>query len=189
MKLLSSAFFLIISLMSSAVAEDWPQWFGPQRDGVWREDGIIDKFPEGGPKVLWRTPVNRGYAGPSVAGNRVFVMDRKALDTAEAKAKGARTGKKQGNERLLCLDATTGKVIWEKAYHCPYTMSYSAGPRVTPLVDGDRVYTFGGEGNLICRTVKDGAEKWSHDFKKFFGVATQTWGFAASPLVYEDLLI
>ncbi|MDB4566870.1 hypothetical protein N9Z78_02595, partial [Akkermansiaceae bacterium] len=80
MKLLPSAFLLIIALVSSAVAEDWPQWFGPQRDGVWREDGIIDKFPEGGPKIVWRTPVNRGYAGPSVAGNRVFVMDRKALD-------------------------------------------------------------------------------------------------------------
>lgn len=189
MKSLFSASLLLVILPLTAIADDWGQWFGPQRDGVWRETGILEKFPSGGPKVLWRTPVNRGYAGPSVVGDRVFVMDRKALNTAEAKAEGARTGNKQGNERLLCLDAATGKVIWEKAYDCPYTMSYSAGPRVTPLVDGDRVYTLGGEGNLICRSAEDGAEKWSHDFKKLFAVKTQTWGFAASPLVYEDLLI
>ena len=182
-------FLLLSFLLPSALADDWPQWFGPEHDGVWRETGIIDKFPDGGPKVLWRTPVNRGYAGPSVAGDRVFVMDRKALDTQEAKAKGARTGEKQGNERLLCLNAVTGKVIWEKAYDCPYTMSYSAGPRVTPLVDGDRVYTFGGEGNLICRATEDGSKKWAHDFKDLFNVKTQTWGFAASPLVHGDLLI
>ena len=187
-------FFLLLSVIHAALlfpaaADDWPQWFGPERDGVWRENGILEKFPAGGPKILWRAPVNRGYAGPSVAGNRVFVMDRKALNTAEAKIKGARTGKKQGNERLLCLDATTGKVIWEKAYNCLYTMSYSAGPRVTPLVDGNRVYTFGGEGNLICRAIEGGEEKWSHDFKKLFGVTTQTWGFAAAPLVHGDLLI
>ncbi|MDB4792383.1 PQQ-like beta-propeller repeat protein, partial [bacterium] len=189
MKSLFSASLLLVLLSVTAIADDWGQWFGPQRDGVWRETGILEKFPSGGPKVLWRTPVNRGYAGPSVVGDRVFVMDRKALNTAEAKAKGARTGNKQGNERLLCLDAATGKVIWEKTYDCPYTMSYSAGPRVTPLVDGDRVYTLGGEGNLICRSAEDGAEKWSHDFKKLFAVKTQTWGFASSPLVYEDLLI
>ncbi len=189
MKSLLSASLLFLALSAPATADDWPQWFGPQRDGVWRETGIIDKFPSDGPKVLWRTPVNRGYAGPSVAANRVFVMDRKALDTPEAKAEGARTGQKQGNERLLCLDATTGKVIWEKAYDCPYTMSYSSGPRVTPLVDGDRVYTFGGEGNLICRATENGAEKCSHDFKKLFAVKTQTWGFAAAPPVHGDLLI
>ncbi len=141
MKSLLSASLLFVALSVSAIADDWPQWFGPQHDGVWRETGIIDKFPSGGPKVLWRTPVNRGYAGPSVAGDRVFVMDRKALNTPEAKAEGARTGNKQGNERLLCLDASTGKVIWEQAYDSPYTMSYSAGPRATPLVDGERVYT------------------------------------------------
>ena len=176
MKSLLSASLLFLALSAPATADDWPQWFGPQRDGVWRETGIIDKFPSDGPKVLWRTPVNRGYAGPSVAANRVFVMDRKALDTPEAKAKGARTGQKQGDERLLCLDAASGKVIWEKTYDCPYTMSYSSGPRVTPLVDGELVYTFGGEGNLICRATEDGAEKWSHDFKKLFAVKTQTWG-------------
>ena len=172
-----------------APAEDWPQWFGPNRDGVWRETGIVEKFPKGGPKVLWRTPIQRGYAGPAVSGDRVYVMDREADDSREARARAARTGFKPGNERLLCLDATTGRIIWEKSHRCAYTMAYSAGPRVTPTVDGDRVYTFGGEGNLICRSTKDGAEKWSHDFKKLFSVETQTWGFAAGPLIHGDLII
>src|SRR5437762_12330213 len=61
-----------------AQADDWPQWLGPQRDGVWRETGIVEKLPEGGPKVLWRVTVNSGYCGPAVANGRVFFMDRVA---------------------------------------------------------------------------------------------------------------
>ncbi len=172
-----------------AVADDWPQWHGPQRDGVWRETGILDKFPEGGPKVRWRTPINRGYAGPAVAGGRVYLMDRKVVDTPEAKNQAAKTGLVPGNERLVCLDATSGKVLWEKSYDCPYSVAYSSGPRVTPTVDGERVYTLGAEGHLYCRDTKDGAERWSHDFQKRFKVRTQVWGFAAAPLVHGDLLI
>ena len=71
--------------VGSAYSEDWPQWLGVQRDGVWREDGIIDSFPEGGPKVLWRTKLGGGYSGPSIANGRVFVMDRIA-DEIEARA-------------------------------------------------------------------------------------------------------
>ena len=101
MKSLRSAILLFFALPVFALADDWPQWFGPQRDGVWRETGILEKFPSGGPKVLWRTPVNRGYAGPSVSGERVFVTDRQVIDSPEANAEGARTGQKQGNDRLL----------------------------------------------------------------------------------------
>src|SRR6516165_6453495 len=60
----------------SARADDWPQWLGPKRDSVWRETGILEKFPKGGPKVLWRTPIGGGYSGPAVAGDRVYVTDR-----------------------------------------------------------------------------------------------------------------
>src|SRR5215471_1170750 len=59
-----------------ARADDWPQWLGPQRDGVWREKGIVDKFPAGGPKARWRTPIGAGYAGPAVVNGRVYVTDR-----------------------------------------------------------------------------------------------------------------
>src|SRR2546423_8745176 len=79
-------------------ADDWPQWLGPQRDGVWRETGILSSFPKGGPAVRWRTPIGGGYAGPAVARGRVFVTDRQAAPGAKGKKK--RTGK----ERVLCLD-------------------------------------------------------------------------------------
>ena len=68
-------FVFVLAAASAARADDWPQWLGPKRDGVWRETGILDKFPKGGPKVLWRKPVGQGYAGPAVAGGKVFVTD------------------------------------------------------------------------------------------------------------------
>ena len=170
-------------------ADDWPQWFGPRHDGIWRETGILEKFPEDGPKVLWRTPIRRGYAGPAVAGKRVYLMDREVDRSPEAKRESARTGAQAGKERLLCLEAASGKIVWEKSYDCAYTMSYPAGPRVTPLVEGKRVYTLGAEGLLVCRATKDGRELWQHDFKERFQAKTQTWGFAASPLIHGDLLI
>ncbi|HBM76716.1 MAG TPA: pyrrolo-quinoline quinone, partial [Verrucomicrobiales bacterium] len=139
--------FLLLALAPlSAVADDWPQWSGPRRDGVWRETGVLDKFPEGGPKVLWRTPIRRGYAGPAVVNNRVYLMDRQVDQSADAKRQSARTGAQSGSERLLCLDASTGKTLWEESYPCAYTMSYPAGPRVTPLINEERVYTLGAEG-------------------------------------------
>src|SRR5689334_10953943 len=67
---------LTLTLAAGARADDWPQWLGPRRDGVWRETGILEKFPQDGPRVRWRTPIGLGYAGPAVAGGRVYVMDR-----------------------------------------------------------------------------------------------------------------
>ncbi len=170
-------------------ADDWPGWFGPQRDGVWRESGIVEKLPEGGPEVLWRTPVHRGYAGPAVAGGKVFVMDRQVADPEAGAGNPFARGRIPGDERLLCIDAATGEILWEKAYDCDYTVSYAAGPRATPTVDGDRVYTLGAEGDLVCRKVADGSELWSKDFKEAPGAKTPTWGFSATPMVHGDLLI
>src|SRR5215470_107553 len=102
----------LVALVPAARADDWPQWLGPQRDGVWREKGILTKFPRGGPKVVWRTPVGGGYAGPAVAGGKVYLMDRQL-------ARGVRNPDNQfskdrlaGSERVLCLDAANGKQIW-----------------------------------------------------------------------------
>lgn len=170
-------------------ADDWPQWFGPEGDGVWRETGILAKFPDGGPHVLWRTPIRRGYAGPSVSGQKVYIMDRMVDRSPEARRESARTGAQPGNERLLCLDVGTGKTLWQESYPASYTMSYPAGPRATPLVDGMRVYTLGAEGLLACRSTKDGQLLWGHDFKKRYQIKTQTWGFAASPLIHGKHLI
>ena len=170
-------------------ADDWPGWFGPQRDGVWREKGILKSFPEDGPKVLWRTKIHRGYAGPAVASGKVFIMDRKIPDLSATPANPFARGQIPGNERLACIDAETGKLIWEKTYDCPYTISYAAGPRTTPLIENNRVYSLGAEGNLICSKTENGKEIWSADLNEMTGSKTPTWGFSAAPMIHGELLI
>src|SRR5438105_132115 len=82
-------------LTSAARADDWPQWLGPKRDGVWRETGILETFPSGGPRVRWRTPIGAGYAGPSVVAGRVYVTDRILPDGAKAAGRRAISGKER----------------------------------------------------------------------------------------------
>ena len=98
-------------------------------------------------------------------------------------------GRIPGTERVLCLNESDGKTLWAHEYDCPYTVSYAAGPRVTPLVSAGKVYTLGTEGNLLCLDALTGAEIWSRDFKKDFGVPTPMWGFAAQPLLDGSKLI
>jgi outer membrane protein assembly factor BamB len=180
------AFLLLATTLH---ADDWPQWLGAQRDGVWRETGIVEKFPEGGPKVLWRTRVGGGYTGPAVAGGKVFVLDRQA-DPRPSGAKDAfARGILPGSERVLCLDAATGKQLWEHRYDCTYTMSYSTGPRCTPVVSAGKVWTLGAEGHLCCLDAMSGQVLWVHDFKAEFGARTPQWGFAGHPLLDGQQLI
>ena len=173
-----------------AKADDWPQWLGPNRDGVWRESGIVATFPKAGPKELWRVPVGIGYAGPAVAAGKVFVLDLVPSKGAKLPysgfAKGARV---PGDERVLCLDEQTGKPLWEHRYPTEYRISYSAGPRCTPTVDGDRVYTLGAMGNLYCLEVATGKPVWSKEFMKDYDSNLPVWGFAAHPLVDGEKLI
>ncbi|MFO0929065.1 MAG: PQQ-binding-like beta-propeller repeat protein [Gemmataceae bacterium] len=172
-----------------AGADDWPQWMGPHRDGVWRETGILEKFPAGGPKVLWRARLAGGYAGPAVADGRVYVTDYLTdADTRKVSSPSERP-KLKGKERVLCLDAQTGKLLWKHEYDCPYGISYPAGPRCTPTVHGGKVYTLGAEGNLLCLDARTGTVLWSKDFKTDYSVATPIWGFASHPLVDGKKLI
>src|SRR6476661_5819485 len=113
---------VLLALAAPAPADDWPQWLGPRRDGVWRETGVLDKFPKDGPRVKWRVPVGAGYSGPAVAG---------------------------------------GKGLWTHDYPCTYQVSYASGPRATPLIEGDRVYTLGTMGNLLCLDTGKGGVIWS----------------------------
>ncbi|MCA8995895.1 MAG: PQQ-binding-like beta-propeller repeat protein [Planctomycetaceae bacterium] len=178
----------LFGLMATfAAAEDWPQWMGPQRDNIWREKGIVDKFPEGGPKVLWRTPLAGGYAGPAVADGRVFVTDYTSSENV--KVDNFQRKEFTGTERVLCLDEQTGKKLWEHEYPVKYTVSYPAGPRCTPTVDGDRVYFLGAEGHLFCCDVKKGTVHWSKHFAEEYGTKTALWGYASHPLVDGDKLI
>lgn len=179
-----------LGTLSHAMADDWPQWLGPQRDGVWRESGILKKIPDNAaPKVRWKTPIHAGYSGPAVAEGRVYVMDfERAPDTAKPGNPFAR-GIVPGTERVVCLDDRNGKVIWSHAYPCDYTVSYGAGPRVTPAIDGGKVYTLGSEGHFFCLDAQSGKVIWTKSFGKEYGVKTPLWGFAGHPLVYKDMVI
>src|SRR5438067_6325469 len=125
-------------LVSGQVArgDDWPQWLGPKRDGVWRETGILTRFPKDGPKVRWRTPIGYGYAGPAVADGRVYIMDLLLADGVKMPTNAFARTPLPGKERILCLDEATGKVLWKHEYPCEYTISYPAGTRTTPVIQG-----------------------------------------------------
>src|SRR5262249_17757107 len=125
--------------LSAARADDWPQWLGPRRDGVWRETGIVEKFQPNGLKFRWRTPIGGGYSGPAVAQRRVYVMDRQLPQGGSNPTSPWGRGAIPGSERVLCLSEADGKILWQHEYDCPYTASYPAGPRVTPTVHDGKV--------------------------------------------------
>ncbi len=180
---------LIVGLaISPAIAADWPQWMGPMRNGVWDEDGIAPAFPEGGPKKLWSVPIHGGYSGPAVVGGHVFAMDF-AAQKGEAENNPNKRNEVKGTERVLCLDAATGKQLWKHEYPSHYSLSYPCGPRCTPTVDGDKVYTLGAMGHLFCLNAKSGLEIWSKDFPKDYKAPVPMWGFCGHPLVHKNLLI
>lgn len=187
MQRLCLAVAIVISGTVVASADDWPQWMGPGRDNVWRESGIVEKFPAGGPKVLWKTPIAGGYAGPAIAGGKVFVTDY--VTEANVKIDNFSRNSSTGIERVLCLDEANGTIVWKHEYPVTYTISYPAGPRCTPTVDGDRVYTLGAEGHLICFQTADGKILWSKDLKQEYQCKSALWGYASHPLIDGDKLI
>jgi outer membrane protein assembly factor BamB len=170
-------------------ADDWPQWMGPNRDGHWKEKGILEKFPEDGPKILWRAKIAGGYAGPAVADGRVYVFDYLTDGDPRKVSTPVGRGKLKGKERIHCLNAQTGKPIWKQEYDCPYNVSYPAGPRCTPTVSGGKVYTLGAMGDLYCWDAVKGTKIWSKDLKKDYKAVTPLWGFCGHPLVEGDKLI
>jgi outer membrane protein assembly factor BamB len=160
-------------LPSTARGSDWPQWMGgPQHDGTWYEEGILTNFPSSGAVVKWRTPIGPGYSGPSVAHGFAFVMDRQKSDSGLT------------SERVLCVDATNGKIRWQYSYPCNYSgMGYDSGPRVTPAVADGRVYSLGAMGNLICLDVADGKLLWQKNLHHDYQVKVPQWGFSTQLLV------
>lgn len=171
-------------------ADDWPQWMGPNRDGIWRETGVLKAFPATGPKVRWRTKIGGGYAGPAVVGNRVFVTDKQLPDGITNPENPFARDRRQASERVLCLDDSDGSIVWKHEYDCPYTVSYPAGPRTTPVVQDGRVYTLGSEGHLFCLNAETGKVVWSKNFQKDYGRdQSPVWGYSANPLLDGDRLI
>ena len=179
----------LLASAPAAVADDWPQWLGPKRDGVWRETGLLGDFPAGGPRVRWRAAVAGGYAGPAVAGGRVFVTDWVPAGNARPAPDASGRRVRPGRERVLCLRESDGGVLWAHEYDCPYGIDYGAGPRATPAVDGDRVYALGAEGHLVCLDVATGREVWTVRVAGDGVGPVPTWGMAAHPLVDREKII
>lgn len=181
------ALLTALTFPGTTPADDWPQWMGRDRDGVWHEDGLVDRFPEGGLKVLWRQPVGLGYAGPAVVAGKAFVTDYHRTAGEVANSPGGKT-KLEGRERILCMDAATGETLWKHEYDCPYELSYPSGPRATPTVADGHVYALGAEGRLTCLTTA-GKLVWEKELKREYRTEAPHWGFCGHPLVDGDKLI
>ena len=159
--------------------DEWRQWRGPQRDGVWNGNVSTTPPPASGLEVLWRAPIGPGYTGPTVADGRVLVMDRIRRPAQE--------------ERVLCLDAQTGKMLWEHRYDCVYSgVGYEAGPRASVTIDENLAYSLGSMGHLHCLDL-DGNVVWKKDLNQVYGISAKDrmpiWGIAASPLIYQQFVI
>lgn len=156
-------------------ADDWPQWRGPNRDGVWRETGILTAIPPSGLKMRWRARIGNGYSGPVVAQGRVYVTDHQMNPEVE---------------RVLCFDEATGKQLWVHSYPCPYEdMEYGNGPRASPTVHDGKVYTLGTKGHLFCLHALKGDVIWQKDLVKNWDGRVPRYGVSAAPLIEGDLLI
>jgi outer membrane protein assembly factor BamB len=171
---------LLLAVSASAPAEDWPEWRGKGRLGVWNETGVLERFPDSGLRVEWRVPIHRGFSGPAVSDGRIYLVDFSAVSRLK------------GTERALCLDEKTGKVLWTREWDADYVglmETYASGPRATPTVDGDRVYVVGAKGMLHCLNAKTGDVLWKKDYVKDYGTQVPTWGMTSAPLVDGERLI
>jgi hypothetical protein len=176
---LCAAVAMTLVLPATLRADDWPQWRGPQRDGVWSETGLLKSFPAAGLKVRWRAAAGWGFSSPVVAQGRVYLAD------SELK-------KPQAKERLRCLDETTGQVLWMHDYDVAYEdwafePTQEIGPVATPIVRANKVYTLGRLGHLFCLDAQKGAVLWQKDLKQDYQVAFAPG--TPSPLIEDDLLI
>jgi outer membrane protein assembly factor BamB len=150
-------------------AEDWPGFRGPNRDGICQEKGLLAEWPKGGPKLLWTARgLGVGNSTPSVVGNVLYVM-----------------GEKNDKEWVMALDVSKqGKVVWESAIG-PVRNDGNGfpGPRSTPTIDGNRLYTMGLAGDIVCMNTKTGKILWHRDLVKDYGGTVPSWGYAESVLV------
>jgi outer membrane protein assembly factor BamB len=165
--------FVSLTALPAANAADWPCWRGPSHDGVSAETGWLDRWPDGGPRVLWKASVGTGFSSFAVAGGRVYTI-----------------GNEDNTDTVFCLDAATGKTLWSHAY--PSDLGdkfFEGGPTSTPTVDGERVYTIGRWGDAFCFEAATGKVVWSKNVCQETGLPAPGWGLAGSPVVHGDLLL
>lgn len=190
---ISSMLLLVATLvwwngLNHSVLADWPSWNGPKRTGEIVAPLDIEKVIAKQPERQWEVEVGLGYSGPAVLDGRVYVADY-VVETGEVSNFAGTRVKLGGRERLRCFDSRTGAAIWTYEYPCGYDISYPAGPRTTPTVDGDLVYFLGAEGELSAVNRLDGKLVWKLSLPDTFDCPTPVWGFAATPLIHGDNLI
>ncbi len=167
------ACFLALALTASLFADDWPQWRGPSRDGVWKETGVLEAFDTDQLKPEWRAPVGAGYAGPTVSGDRVYVMSHLT--------------KPKPVEQVHCVDRATGEVIWTHVYDCEYfDVGYPLGPRAAVALSDGKAYALGTMGHLHCLDAETGEVLWEKELESEYEARIPVWGITASPLVDES---
>ena len=158
--------FCAATVYADSPAFDWPQFRGPNRDDISKETGLLKEWPAEGPKKIWSyTQAGQGYSGFSVVGGKLFTM-----------------GTRDGGEILICLDSTKGTELWTAKLGPILDNKWGDGPRGTPSVDGDRVYTLSGNGDLVAVQAKDGKELWRTTMADLGG-KKPGWGFTESVLV------
>jgi outer membrane protein assembly factor BamB len=154
-------------------AADWPQWRGPNRDGVSPETGLLDSWPKGGPPLVWKTHgLGEGYASPAVSSGHLYIQ-----------------GQQGDEEFVLALDSNTGKQLWRAQTGRQFRESRGYGPRGTPSVDGDRLYTLAADGMLVCLETATGKRVWGFNIVDRFHGQILHWGISESPLVDGDRVI
>jgi outer membrane protein assembly factor BamB len=172
----SLAVLVCAAAVGVAAPGDWPQWRGPNRDGVSTATGLLKVWPEGGPKLLWNSrKVNNGL-GVGTGFSSVAVADGRLFTQGDRKGKGY----------VFALDADTGRELWATVIG----PAQSDGPRCTPTVDGNRVYALSRQGDLVCLAAADGSVLWQKSYKKELGGRMMSgWDYSESPLVDGDRLI
>jgi len=150
---------------------NWPAWRGPRRDGWSQETGLLSKWPESGPKLIWQAKTGAGYSDLAVASGKAVTLLQEDKD-----------------EAVVCWDADTGNELWRFKYASQYLDPQGSGPRSTPAVDGDRVYTVGARGMIHCLKTGNGDVLWKHDSAQEFQGSVPRWGVSFSPLVEGNLV-
>jgi outer membrane protein assembly factor BamB len=175
-KLLTSVAILFLSFCTQAAAQsgnDWPQWRGPNRDGVSKETGLLKQWPTNGPPLVWKASgAGGGYSSFAVVGGRLFTM-----------------GLRGDREYIIAFDVSTGKEVWATPNGSAFRNDRGDGPRGTPTIDGDRVYALGGSGDLSCLDRATGRVIWTMNVLKKFGGSNIQWGISESPLVIGDKVL
>ena len=165
--------FLSLVEVAAQTSGDWPQWRGPNRDGISKETGLLKQWPADGPPLAWKaTGAGRGYSSFAIARGRLYTL-----------------GLRGDREHVIAFDTATGKEVWATPYGSGFRNDRGDGPRGTPTVEGDRLYALGGNGDLSSLDTKTGRIVWSMNVLQKFGGSNITWGISESPLVIGDKVL